>query len=133
MVTEAFEQDVLAGERMMMPQANPASERGLLVLEDASRLPESHPGIYGPPAAGKLGDLMVWNVVNPPNPGMWYPVASPREAKEKIDAMANAQLKMDWVHSNAFGLVEWDGTEWMEWYSEDGRDIDEWEPEDGTA
>lgn len=73
----------------------------------------------------KVGELKVWNVINPPNEPDLYPVESPKEAKELIDKLANMQLKAANVYSNAFGLVEWDGEEWTEWYDEDGFDIDE--------
>jgi hypothetical protein len=75
----------------------------------------------------RVGELKVWNVINPPNEPTLAPVASPEIAKEVIDRMAKAQLNSPWIEANAFGLIVWDGTEWVEWESEDGYDIDEWE------
>ena len=75
----------------------------------------------------EIGKLRVWNIINPPNEPKWIPVESPHAAKVLIDGLTEAQLQIPNIHSNAFGLVEWDGEEWAEWYSEDDKDIDEWE------
>lgn len=74
-----------------------------------------------------VGDLIVWNIINPPREPYLFPVNSPEEAKLMIDRMAAAQLVTDKIVANAFGLVEWDGQEWTEWESEYGEQIDEWE------
>jgi hypothetical protein len=74
-----------------------------------------------------VGDLAVWNVVNPPRNPYLFPVDTPEEAKEMIEKLADAQLVTKAIVVNAFGLVEWDGEEWTEWGSEEGEDIDEWE------
>lgn len=73
------------------------------------------------------GQLCVWVIVNPPHPPVRIPVKSPSEAAKLINEMAAIQLKDNDIHDNAFGLEEWDGVEWSEWYSEDGEDINDWE------
>lgn len=72
--------------------------------------------------------LRVWCIINVPNHPVRMYVESPAEAKAVIDKMADAQLDDPEVFTNAFGLEEWDGEEWTEWYSDDGEDIDNWEP-----
>lgn len=68
----------------------------------------------------------VWNIINPPGPGIEYEVASPEEGARLINQLAKAQLKQSWIESNAFGLDffnEADG-DWETWYNEDGDDVD---------
>jgi hypothetical protein len=70
--------------------------------------------------------LRVWNVINPPGPGIEYEVASLEEGARLINRLAKAQLKQSWIESNAFGLDvfnESDG-EWETWYDDEGEDID---------
>lgn len=73
------------------------------------------------------GALAVWWVFNPPRDPYMLPVNNPAEAKEMIEHLAKAMLVTDAIEANVFGLVEWDGDEWTEWYSEDGESIDEFE------
>ncbi len=70
--------------------------------------------------------LKVWNVINPPNePIWWYPVDSPEEGALLIERLANEQLQDDTIFANAFGLCEWDGDEWTEWYDDEGNSVDD--------
>jgi len=69
------------------------------------------------------GALKVWNVINPPRKPVWIPVSSVYEALETINHLINKQLKMKSITSNAFGLCEWDGEEWTEWYNDEGQDV----------
>lgn len=72
------------------------------------------------------GDLMVWHIRNVPNEPQVHPVLSADEGAELITRLADEDLKNPRVTDNAFGLVEWDGEEWTEWYSPDGEDIHEY-------
>lgn len=75
----------------------------------------------------QLGDLAVWVVYNPPRTPHLYPVKTALEAKRMIYFMAKAHSVTEKIESNAFGLVEWNGEEWLEWKSkETGEQIDEW-------
>lgn len=77
-----------------------------------------------------IGDLAVWNVINPPRTPYFFPVNSPDEAKRLIEGLAQAELLTSAIEANAFGLVRWDGEEWMEWEDEEtGDQIDDWRPE----
>lgn len=80
----------------------------------------------------KKGDLRVWHIPQVPGIGMVFLVKDPTEAKRLMNVLAqydlfqfNHNIKPD--YSNASGLDEYDGREWLTWYSEDGDDIDEWE------
>lgn len=73
------------------------------------------------------GDLAVWFVFNPPREPVLLPVNSPTEAKSMIDKLASAMLQTEAIEANAFGLVEFDGSEWTEWENKDGEDISEWQ------
>lgn len=72
------------------------------------------------------GDLRVWNMKYVPckTPDI-YPVKDPAHAKRLIDALADSQLLDADITDNAFGLEQWDGIEWCDWYDEDGNDIDD--------
>lgn len=70
------------------------------------------------------GQLRVWCIVNPPDPGYIYPVDSVDEAAEVINREANIQLSDPAVGANVFGLQVFEGGEWVEWEDEDGNDID---------
>lgn len=72
------------------------------------------------------GDLMVWHIQNPPSEPFVYLVGDADEAARLINELADKDLKNPRVTDNAFGLVEWDGEEWTEWYSPDGDDIHEY-------
>lgn len=71
-------------------------------------------------------DYYVWNAVNPPANMYWYGVASPENGARLIGVLAHEQLENDAIHSNAFGLVCYEDSEWVDWYSEDGEDIHQW-------
>ncbi len=71
----------------------------------------------------KIGDLVVWNIINIPGPAIRVPVKSPIEAYELIDQMAELQIEDDTIESNVFGLEFWNGEEWEEWLDDDGWDI----------
>ena len=70
------------------------------------------------------GDLRVWNIINVPNTPDRYKVSTPKEGYDLITDMANEQLQMSSITSNAFGLEVFEECEWCEWYDENGDDID---------
>lgn len=77
--------------------------------------------------AKNIGDLAVWRVANFEDGGAWF-VKSPSEAIRMINALADLDLENKRITDNAFGLVEWDGEEWVEWtHPDSGEDIDEYE------
>ena len=103
--------------------------------------------VTDPPKPTKEGDLIVWVVINPPSPASYYAVDSPEEAGHTIEYLANEQLKDDRIVANAFGLMRAEPKiiekkdvlcrngvrveqstelEWVDWYDDDGNDIDEY-------
>lgn len=73
------------------------------------------------------GELRVWYIINPPAEPTYVPVATPEHAIRTINTLAELQLTQDTIWGNAFGLQVWDGEEWVEWYSEEGDNIDDFE------
>lgn len=71
------------------------------------------------------GDLRVWWIRNPPSPAEHIPVINIGEAKMQLKLLADIDLGNSDIICNAGGLVVFDGTEWEDWYDEDGRSIDE--------
>jgi len=72
-----------------------------------------------------IGELAVWRIINPPAKPTWYNVETPHDGKLLIDTLARADLKNASIWANVFGLCEWDGTEFTEWYDpETGEGID---------
>lgn len=67
--------------------------------------------------------LHVWAISNL-GKSRYYPVATPEHAAIVINAIADGELLDSTITDNSFGLVQWDGEEWIEWYSDDGDDID---------
>lgn len=66
----------------------------------------------------------VWNAVNIGFGRMdCYEIASPTEARKLIDRLTQEQLHNLDIHSNAFGLEEYENGEWREWYDQEGEDI----------
>lgn len=71
------------------------------------------------------GEMRVWNVINPPNEPDRYPVNNPAHAYMLIQALAETQLLVADVYSNAFGLEVYRDGEWEEWNDDEGRELDE--------
>lgn len=76
------------------------------------------------------GDLRVWWVPQVPMKAFYAPVKTVREAKLLLDTLAKYDLfqfenKVKPDYFNAGGLEVWDGSEWSEWYSDEGMNIDE--------
>ena len=84
------------------------------------------------PEEQKKGDLRVWWIPQLPMKPFHVPVKSIREAKLILDTLADYDLFQFENHvkpdySNAGGLEEFDGTEWLE--DDEGNDIDNIEEE----
>lgn len=81
-----------------------------------------------------MSNLKVWWIPQIPGQPFMVPVETPQEAKKLLDVLAKYdafqyehRIKPDYC--NAGGLVMFEDGEWVDWYDDEGRDIDEWEPE----
>lgn len=74
----------------------------------------------------KKGNLRVWWSSQVPidNSLEVFVVTNIKEAKNKIDELTNRDLKDALVTDNVGGLEVFNGSEWEEWESEDGENID---------
>lgn len=77
--------------------------------------------------------LRVWHIQNPPNESTWYDVASPAEAIKKITELAEIDLGDRNIWGNVFGLSVLEDGDWIEWYDEEGDDIDTWAEKNGVT
>ena len=76
--------------------------------------------------------LRVWWIPQVPMNPFYVDVRTIREAKLLLKALAEYDLfqlanKIKPDFCNAGGLQEWEDGEWIEWYDDDGNDIDETE------
>ena len=71
------------------------------------------------------GDMRVWWIRNVPNEPTYYAVRSVSEAISMLDRFAEQDLKDPSIETNAGGLEVLEDGEWSEWYSKEGKDIDE--------
>jgi len=69
--------------------------------------------------------LRVWYVKNPPRDAQNFSVPSIKAAKTKIRELTERDLEDEDVGSNAMGLEVFEDGEWIEYYDDQGRDIDE--------
>ena len=80
----------------------------------------------------KQGDLKVWWSCDFTLPPFEHPVASFDEAVKilnvlaKYDFYVHEQVYLNPEFTNACGLFVFDGTNWVEWEGEDGKDINAW-------
>lgn len=72
------------------------------------------------------GTLSVWHIQNPPAEPTWYPVNSPAEGYRVIQELAAADLMNTAIIANALGLCILEGEDMVDWYSEEGDDLDTW-------
>lgn len=70
--------------------------------------------------------LSVWHIQNPPAEPTWHPVNSPGEGYQKIQSLAYADLLDDTIFANAIGLSVLEDGDWVDWYGDEGEDIDAW-------
>jgi len=71
--------------------------------------------------------LRVYHIQNIPNRATYHDVATPTCGWRKIVELTQADLREDsGVTSNVMGLEEFLDGEWVEWYDDEGYDIDEW-------
>lgn len=82
---------------------------------------------YPLPVSPQTGDLAVYWIPNPPRAAYHYPIESVDQAKLVLDVLAHYDLYLDEdiISANYGGLVVWDGTEWVDWESDDCEDINE--------
>jgi hypothetical protein len=102
--------------------------------------------VSDPPKPQKEGELIVWNIINPPNHAEYFAVESPEEAYQVIEYLADLQVNDDRIVANAFGLmraepkveeitdplctrgvriISTEELEWIEWYDDEGNDVNE--------
>ena len=73
------------------------------------------------------GDLRVCHIQNPPSPATWYDVKSPSEGLGVMNELAKRDLRpSSGIHSNMIGLFTYEDGDWVDWYDDEGDDIDEW-------
>ena len=65
------------------------------------------------------GQLRVWAIRNIPGEAEYFPVEQPGEGVAQTLILED--LANPFVTSNAFGMEEFDGGEWTEWYDEQGN------------
>ncbi len=70
--------------------------------------------------------LRVYHIQNPPGIPTWYEVNSPAEGIRKIEELAVADLDNRNVWGNVFGLSVLEDGEWVDWYDDEGDNIDDW-------
>lgn len=75
--------------------------------------------------------LRVYRIVNYPAPATHYDVGSVTEGWEKIEWLTRADLLNPAIWGNVMGLQVLEDEEWVDWYDEDGDDIDGWAEKKG--
>jgi hypothetical protein len=65
--------------------------------------------------------------------GVRYDVSSPAEGYKKIEALAAKDLRNPDIWGNAFGLTVLEDGEWVEWYDDEGDDLDTWAEKKGVT
>ncbi len=70
--------------------------------------------------------LRVYHIQNPPGTPTWHDVASPLEGIQKIEALAKEDTERTNIWGNVFGLSVLEDGEWVDWYDDEGDDIDAW-------
>jgi hypothetical protein len=84
------------------------------------------------PANPAEGDLLVYHHFERMGEGQThhlYPVVNPIEAIAWIDKLADEQVNDEDIGWNAFGLQVFEDDEWVDWYNDEGQDIDEYKEE----
>jgi hypothetical protein len=71
------------------------------------------------------GQLRVWWVRNIPGEAKFYPVATVEEAKATVKRLTLQDLADPTVHSNTYGVEEYEDGDWHEYYDSEGRNIDD--------
>jgi len=69
--------------------------------------------------------LRVWHVTNPPSDPQHLPVDSLEEAIELIEGLSQEDLESESVRGSSIGLEVYEAGKWIEYYDEDGNDIDD--------
>ena len=77
--------------------------------------------------------LRVYHIQNPPGMPTWYEVASPLAGIQKIEALAKEDFERTDIWGNVFGLSVLEDGKWVDWYDDEGDDIDEWAEKQGVT
>ncbi len=80
-----------------------------------------------------MSELRVYHIQNPPAAAVWYDVDSPAKGYQKICELAEADLRNRAIWGNVFGLCVLEDGDWVDWYDDDGDDIDAWAVKEGIA
>ncbi len=72
------------------------------------------------------GDLAVWRTVNVPAKPRFFAVPDPYVGAFYIQALTLADLGNEDILDNVMGLVVYEDGEWVEWYDDDGDDIEKY-------
>ena len=73
----------------------------------------------------KNGDLRVWHIQNPPRPATWYDVRSPIDGLGVMNELADRDIKAG-IEMSVIGLCVYEDGDWVDWYDNEGDDIDAW-------
>ena len=71
----------------------------------------------------KEGDLRVWWIRNPPSAPERYRIRNIKEAMNKIEELAQEDLKNELIDCNIGGLEIYENGEWCEYYDNASNDI----------
>ena len=80
-----------------------------------------------------MSELRVYHIQNPPASAVWYDVDSPTEGYQKIQELAEADLRNRAIWGNVFGLSTLEDGERVDWYDDEGDGIDAWAVKEGIA
>lgn len=76
--------------------------------------------------AYRNGDLRVYHIQNPPAAPTWYDVKTPKDGLSVINKLAERDLDNALIWANAIGLCVYEDGDWVDWYDEEGDDLDAW-------
>ncbi len=80
-----------------------------------------------------MSKLHVYHIQNPPAKAIRYDVDGPAEGYRKIEALAAADLRNPAIWGNVIGLSVFEDGEWVDWYDDEGDDIDAWAEKKGLT
>ena len=76
------------------------------------------------------GNLRVWHIQNPPREAQWYDVKSPADGLSVMNKLAKKDILLG-VEVNVIGLSVYEDGDWVDWYDDEGDDIDAWSDKRG--
>lgn len=72
------------------------------------------------------GDLRVYHIQNPPASPIWHDVETPRAGFDLMNELARRDMRPEaHVESNVIGLNVYEDGDWVDWYDDEGDDIDQ--------